>query len=60
MFHKLRFHLFYCIDLYFGNTKLKEAEEKDILDVTIDKEVTWNKHIANISARTGQRLGALR
>ena len=47
-------------DLYFGNTKLNEVEELDILGVTIDKKMTWNKHISNISARAGQHLGGLR
>ena len=35
-------------------------EELDILGVTIDKKMTWNKHTSNISARAGQQLGALR
>ena len=48
------------IDLHFGNTKLKEVEELDILGVTIDKKMTQNKQIANSSARAGQRFGALR
>ena len=48
------------IDLYFGNTKLKEVEELDILGVTIDKKMTWNKHISNISARAGQGICTLR
>ena len=48
------------IDLYFGNTRLTEVDELQILGVTVDKKLTWNKHVSNISSRAGQRLGALR
>ena len=48
------------LDLLFGNTKLTEKEELEILGVTIDSKLTWTKHISNISSRAGQRLGALR
>ena len=48
------------LDLLFGNTKLAEKEELEILGVTIDNELTWAKHISNISYRSGKRLGALR
>ena len=47
-------------DLFFGNTKLAEKDELEILGVTIDKKLTWTKHISNIAARAGQKLGALR
>ena len=47
------------IDLYFGNTRLEEVDELQILVVTVDKKLTWNKHVSNISSRAGQRLGAL-
>ena len=48
------------LDLFFGNTKLTEVDDLEIRGVTIDKKLTWNKHISNISSRAGQRLGALR
>ena len=48
------------LDLLFGNTKLAEKEELEILGVTIDIKLTWKKYISNISSRAGQRLGALR
>ena len=47
-------------DLYFGATKISEVDELEILGVTVDKRLTWNTHISNISSRAGQRLGALR
>ncbi|XP_072170188.1 uncharacterized protein [Diadema setosum] len=48
------------VDLHFGNTKITEVDELEILGITVDKKLTWNKHIRNISSRAGQRLGALR
>ena len=48
------------IALYFRNTRLTEVDELQILGVTVDKKLTWNKHVSNISSRAGQRLGALR
>ncbi|XP_019618294.1 PREDICTED: ATP-binding cassette sub-family A member 1-like [Branchiostoma belcheri] len=47
-------------DLFFGNTRLAEKDELDILGVTVDKKLTWAKHISNIGARAGQKLGAMR
>ena len=47
-------------DLFFGTTQISEVSEMEILGVTVDKKLTWNKHISNISSRAGQRLGALR
>ena len=46
--------------MHFGNTKITEVDELEILGITVDKKLTWNKHIRNISSRAGQRLGALR
>ena len=46
--------------LFFGTTTLAEMDELVILSVTIDKKLTWSKHISNITARAGQKLGALR
>ena len=48
------------LDIHFGNTKLTEVDELEILGVTVDKKLTWTKHITNITARAGQKLGALR
>ncbi|KAI8518836.1 hypothetical protein Bbelb_020930 [Branchiostoma belcheri] len=47
-------------DLFFGNTRLAEKDELEILGVTVDKKHTWAKHISNIGARVGQKLGAMR
>ena len=32
-------------DLFFWTTKSSEVEELEILGVTVDKKLTWNKHI---------------
>ena len=48
------------LDLYFGNTKITETDELVILGVTVDRKLTWSKHISNITTRAGQKLGALR
>ncbi|PIK40190.1 putative RNA-directed DNA polymerase from mobile element jockey-like [Apostichopus japonicus] len=48
------------LDLMFGNSKLAEKEELEILGVTIDSKLTWAKHISKASSRAGQKLGALR
>ncbi|CAH1244388.1 Hypp7294 [Branchiostoma lanceolatum] len=47
-------------DLFYGNTMLAENDELEILGVTTDSKLTWTKHISNIAAKAGQRLGALR
>ncbi|KAI8502616.1 hypothetical protein Bbelb_193180 [Branchiostoma belcheri] len=47
-------------DLFFENTRLAEKDELEILGVTVDKKLTWAKHISNIGARAGQKLGAMR
>ncbi|KAI8511965.1 hypothetical protein Bbelb_110650 [Branchiostoma belcheri] len=47
-------------DLLFGNTKLAEKDELEILGVTIDSKLSWTKHTLNTAARAGQKLGALR
>ena len=44
-------------DLFCGNTKLAE-NELEILGVTVDRKLTWAKHISIITARAGQNLGA--
>ena len=46
-------------DLFSGNTKLTEKNELEILGVTVDKKLTWSKHISNSTVRDGQKLGAL-
>jgi hypothetical protein len=48
------------LGLHFGDCQLTERDELDILGVTVDSKLTWAKHISNITARAGQRLGALR
>ena len=48
------------LDLYFGDCKLVEKDELDILGVTVDSKLTWVKHISKTTARAGQKLGALR
>ncbi|KAI8489530.1 hypothetical protein Bbelb_326970, partial [Branchiostoma belcheri] len=47
-------------DLFFGNARLADNDELEILGVTVDKKLTWAKHISNIGARAGQKLGAMR
>ena len=47
-------------DLFFINIKLPEEDELEILGITVDRKLTWTKHIFNITARAGQKLGALR
>ncbi|KAI8484255.1 hypothetical protein Bbelb_380400 [Branchiostoma belcheri] len=47
-------------DLFFGNTKLAEKDELEILGVTIDNKLSWTKHTLNTAARAGQKLGAMR
>jgi hypothetical protein len=48
------------LDLYFGDCKLVEKVELEILGVTVDSKLTWVKHISKTTARAGQKLGALR
>ncbi|KAI8496954.1 hypothetical protein Bbelb_256090 [Branchiostoma belcheri] len=40
--------------------QLAEKDELDILGVTVDKKLTWAKHISNVGARAGQKLGDMR
>ncbi|KAI8485838.1 hypothetical protein Bbelb_363900 [Branchiostoma belcheri] len=47
-------------DLFFGNTKLAEKDELEILGVTIDNKLSWTKLTLNTAARAGQKLGAMR
>ncbi|KAI8502152.1 hypothetical protein Bbelb_197400 [Branchiostoma belcheri] len=47
-------------DLFFGNTKLADKDELEILGVTIDNKLSWTKHTLNTAARAGQKLGAMR
>ena len=39
---------------------ITEVDDLEILGVTVDSKLTWNKHISNISSRARQILGALR
>ena len=44
--------------LLFRN--MPEEDELEILGITVDRKLTWTKHIFNITARARQKLGALR
>ena len=48
------------LNLYLGNSPLDTRDDIEILGVTIDRKLTWSKHIQSVSSRAGQRLGALR
>jgi len=45
---------------FFGDIELPEKDELEILGVTVDRRLTWTKHICNSRTRAGQKLGALR
>ena len=45
---------------FFGDIELPEKDELEIVGVTVDRRLTWTKHICNIRARAGLKLGALR
>ncbi|XP_060775509.1 uncharacterized protein LOC132885169 [Neoarius graeffei] len=49
-----------ALDLHFNGHQLTMANELDILGVTIDKKLSWLKHLNKISIRAGQKLAALR
>ena len=58
--HQLRSSL--CttiINVSFG-TVLKQSVELDILRVTFDSKMTFEKHFRSVSRATSQRLGILR
>ena len=48
------------LNLYLGNSPLDTRDDIEILGVTIDRKLTWSKHIQSVASRAGQRLGALR
>jgi len=36
------------------------VDKLSILGVSVEKKLTWKEHITNLTARAGQKLGALR
>ena len=48
------------LNMYFGNCTLDTRDKIEILGVTLDRKLTWSKHIQSVASRAGQRLGALR
>ena len=47
-------------DVFSGDIKLPYEDGQEILSVTVDSKLTWNKYISNITTRAGQKLGAQR
>lgn len=47
-------------ELQIGSTPLAVMNEREILGVTIDRKLTWTKHVSSTASRAGQKLGALR
>ena len=43
----------------FGGTVLKESVDLDILGVTFDSKMTFEKHLRSVSRAASQRLGIL-
>ena len=46
--------------LTIGGTGLKESDDLDILGVTFDSKMTFEKHLRSVSRAASQRLGILR
>ena len=46
--------------LTFGGTVLKESNDLNILGVTFDSKMTFEKHLRSVSRRASQRRGILR
>ena len=46
--------------LIIGGTVQKESVEIDILGVTLDSKITFQKHLRSVSRAASQRLGILR
>ena len=43
--------------LTIGGTGLKESDDLDILGVTFDSKMTFEKHLCSASSAASQRLG---
>ena len=46
--------------LTIDGTVLKESDDLDILGVTFDSKLTYEKHLRSVSRAASQRLGILR
>ena len=46
--------------LTIDGTVLKESDDLDILGVTFDSKLTFEKHLSSVSRAASQRLGILR
>jgi hypothetical protein len=47
-------------DLHFDDTTVKRVENHKHLGVTISHDLTWNKHIKEVTAKATRRLGVMR
>jgi hypothetical protein len=47
-------------DLHFDDTTIKRVENHKHLGVTISHDLTWNKHIKEVTAKANRRLGVMR
>ena len=48
------------LPLTIGGTVLKESDDLDLLGVTFDSKMTFEKHLRSVSRESSQRLGFLR
>ena len=53
-------HINYSPTLTIRGTVLEESDDLDILGVTFDSKMTFEKHLRTVSRATSQRLGILR
>ena len=44
---------------YYDNLTLKNSNEEEILEVTIDRKLTFYQHVKTMCRKAGQRLSAL-
>ena len=45
--------------LSFNDMALKNSKEVEILEITLDRSMSFNTHIKNICRKAGQKLSAL-
>ena len=45
--------------LSFNDIALKNSKEVEILEITLDRSMSFNTHIKNICRKAGQKLSAL-
>ena len=44
---------------YYDNLTIKNSNEEEILEVTIDRKLTFHQHIKKMCRKAGQKLSAL-